>query len=203
MSNDLTIESAAKLYNEYYHSMEGFTTRCEEIVKAYADTLGLPSLVIQHTQKNSTFVSILYINPNTHVQETIVIPTDRFVSNWVEWLAQEFNAGSFTKKIIPEHGPLTNGPFSKLTYAQSERVAYTSEKCAGVIKVLQKILRHGYEVSGSTDNRDDLERALGALYLAISLLTEAGDVDEKNISIQARIINMHACNWFHHQEDKE
>lgn len=95
--------------------------------------------------------------------------------------------------------------FNELTPAETERLGILSEEMAEVIQVIGKILRHGYESHNPLDenslsNRENLEKEIGDVELAIYMMAEAADVYRNNID-KARIkkgkkIGM----WLHHQD---
>lgn len=74
--------------------------------------------------------------------------------------------------------------FNELTAAEHERLAILSEECGEVVHIIGKILRHGYEdynpeIIGGTTNRRNLEKELGDLANIISMMVDAGDINEE------------------------
>jgi NTP pyrophosphatase (non-canonical NTP hydrolase) len=97
-----------------------------------------------------------------------------------------------------------NVPFNELTPAEVERLALLAEECAEVIQVIGKILRHGYESVNPKDrdgpaNREMLQNELGDIDAAISLLEEAGDVHENEITKAAAIKMAKVAQYLHEQ----
>jgi len=71
--------------------------------------------------------------------------------------------------------------FNQLNPAEAERLAILAEECAEVIKVVGKILRHGYESYDPTGkesgtNRSLLEKELGDIKAINKTMEESGDV---------------------------
>lgn len=76
------------------------------------------------------------------------------------------------------------GNMFHLTLAEQERLDIVQEECAEVIQAISKIKRHGFESGhpdGSTTNRQDLEKELGQLDLAVWMLVKEKDVSEDKI----------------------
>lgn len=93
---------------------------------------------------------------------------------------------------------------NKLTPAQVERLAFLSEELGEAIQAIGKILRHGYKSSHpdipERCNREDLERELGHIHLAISMLVEANDlVSYGNIATYATDKRLEITQYLHHQ----
>lgn len=94
--------------------------------------------------------------------------------------------------------------FNKLTPAQLERLAFLSEELGEAIQAIGKILRHGYKLSHpdipERCNREDLEKELGHIHLAISMLVEAGDlVSHGNIATYAAAKRLEIKQYLHYQ----
>lgn len=92
-----------------------------------------------------------------------------------------------------------------LTEAEIERLALLSEEMAESQQVIGKILRHGYrsfnpEIPDSPINRASLERELGDVRYAISLMTLNGDVNEYYIKERARDKAATIHKYLHHQQ---
>lgn len=99
--------------------------------------------------------------------------------------------------------------FNKLTPAQAERLALLSEECGGVIQVIGKILRHGFDSThperGRT-NRQWLEKELGGVEFAKSLLVEnphGGELDLNREAIGWAFAEkgMRCFQYLHHNAD--
>jgi NTP pyrophosphatase (non-canonical NTP hydrolase) len=100
------------------------------------------------------------------------------------------------------------GHFNGLTPAQDERLAVLMEECAEVIKAAAKIQRHGYhswnpDVVGATTNRDDLAREVADVMAAISLLTQAEDIEVGNLNKHSEYKIQKLKKYTHHQADSE
>jgi NTP pyrophosphatase (non-canonical NTP hydrolase) len=70
-----------------------------------------------------------------------------------------------------------------MNQAELERLALLSEECGEVVKIIGKIIRHGYESfnpfdEGETTNRDLLKSELGDVLFAMRLMSANHDVDE-------------------------
>ena len=93
--------------------------------------------------------------------------------------------------------------FNKLTPAQTERLALLSEEMAEAQLVIGKILRHGYENYHpdfpEITNREDLEKEVGHVLLAIQMMTQKGDIDEQNIDHDRKAKMLSIGKWLHHQ----
>jgi NTP pyrophosphatase (non-canonical NTP hydrolase) len=81
--------------------------------------------------------------------------------------------------------PLT--PFNALTPAQAERLALLLEELGEAQQAIGKILRHGYESYSPSDpsetsNRAALEREMGDVMCALTLLIANGDLNDHNVS---------------------
>lgn len=95
--------------------------------------------------------------------------------------------------------------FNELNPAEHERLALLAEELAESIQIIGKILRHGYEnyhpVSGST-NRELLEKELGHLNNAISMMYEAKDLNIIKIVEHADDKRMTINEYLRHQQIK-
>lgn len=92
--------------------------------------------------------------------------------------------------------------FNKLTPAEAERLALLSEELGEAQQAIGKILRHGYESrhpEGGPTNRESLERELGDVRCAESLLTEASDLNPANIQAEAFNKSAKVRQYLHHQ----
>jgi len=94
--------------------------------------------------------------------------------------------------------------FNKLTPAQTERLALLSEELGEAQQAIGKILRHGYE-SCHPDipkrcNRDDLEKEIGHINLAVSMLVECGDlISHGSIALYTGAKRLSIGKYLHHQ----
>lgn len=96
-------------------------------------------------------------------------------------------------------------PFNGLTAAEDERLAKLVEECAEVIQAITKIQRHGWDSVNPHDrtalpNRQELERELGHLDAAVSLLSQAGDVRTSNIMASSAAKTAIGRVFLHHQD---
>jgi len=81
---------------------------------------------------------------------------------------------------------MTTEHFNMLTEGEAERLAMLAEECAEVIKVIGKILRHGYDNShpdyDNVPNRDFLTLEVTDVLAVIEMMNSdfaiIGDVDE-------------------------
>ncbi len=97
--------------------------------------------------------------------------------------------------------------YNKLNPAELERLAILSEECAEVIKIIGKIVRHGYESYDPTGkepgtNREMLEVELGHMMAMNKVLAEAGDVNKDSVvdSMTEKIRKtLIAKTYIHHQ----
>jgi len=96
--------------------------------------------------------------------------------------------------------------FHELTPAEAERLYLLMEECGEVLQVIGKILRHGYESShpesvlSPVTNRQDLERELGHVFCAITLLARVGDVSAYEVSKSEEAKHKSVKAYLHHQE---
>jgi len=92
-----------------------------------------------------------------------------------------------------------------LTPAETERLAVLAEEMGEVIQVIGKILRHGYEssnplIENSPTNRDELNKEIGDVELAIFMMAEAKDVDRNRIDRRRIGKGKKIGKWLHHQD---
>ncbi len=100
--------------------------------------------------------------------------------------------------------------FNGLTPAEDERLAVLSEECAETIMAIEKIRRHGYEshnpdslsVNPST-NRLDLEKEIGHVWNAVSMLRKAGDLSYFNMAKSQENKAKTIGKYLHHQPGYE
>lgn len=94
----------------------------------------------------------------------------------------------------------------RLSEAEVERLAFLMEECAEVQQICAKVLRHGYSSAkpgkSTTNNREMLEKELGDILYAISLLNRAEDVrrDVVHAHYKSRL-SARRINYFHHQPE--
>lgn len=97
--------------------------------------------------------------------------------------------------------------FNNLIPAQTERLALLLEECGEAIQAIGKILRHGYNSSHpnlpKTTNKDDLEKEIGHIKLAISLLCDAGDISYDSIAVSTHEKSRSIIKYLHHQNPLE
>jgi len=70
--------------------------------------------------------------------------------------------------------------FNGLNNAESERIALLLEEFGEVQQAIGKILRHGFEnrhPSSTETNREELEREIGDVFCAVSMMAKKGDVN--------------------------
>lgn len=100
----------------------------------------------------------------------------------------------------PEEGMRS---FNRLTPAQAERIALLLEELGEVQQAIGKILRHGYESSHpdvpERCNRDDLEKEIGHVELAVSMMKKSGDITDNGISSAAIEKYDKIHKYLHHQ----
>jgi len=101
-------------------------------------------------------------------------------------------------------------PFNGLTPAEAERIALLIEECGEVIQIAGKILRHGFD-SHNPDaiprdgqpvlsNRHLLEKELGDVLHAVTLLIDQHDVRESVITQRRMTRNQAVRRYLHHQD---
>ena len=94
---------------------------------------------------------------------------------------------------------------NELSHAQLERLAILAEELGEAQQVVGKIIRHGYEsynpvVDTGMTNRRELERELGDIALAVSMMTLNGDVNAAGIEARRKSKAISIQSWLHHQE---
>lgn len=70
--------------------------------------------------------------------------------------------------------------------SQAERLFLLIEECGEAVQAASKALRHGYESFNPFDdkhvsNRDDIEKEIGHVLFAVSLLVQRGDLNPAKI----------------------
>jgi hypothetical protein len=96
--------------------------------------------------------------------------------------------------------------FNRLTDAKAERLALLLEELGEAQQVIGKILRHGYKSTHPANlmvnNGQLLERELGDVTAAVSLLTDAGDIHASEIA-SWRVHKMEKVQrYLHHQKKR-
>jgi hypothetical protein len=99
---------------------------------------------------------------------------------------------------------VTEAHSNDLGPAEIERLALLSEECGEVVRVVGKILRHGYESCNpfdpaQTTNRVLLARELGDLEAAITRCIRGSDIPTSEF-YQAREAKLHDNRFLHHQD---
>lgn len=85
-----------------------------------------------------------------------------------------------------------------MTKAQVERLVLLIEEMGESIQAASKILRHGFESAGY-DNRGQLEKELGHVLFAISLLSSSADIDTGKITESQIAKAKSIAPYLHHQ----
>jgi NTP pyrophosphatase (non-canonical NTP hydrolase) len=95
--------------------------------------------------------------------------------------------------------------YNQLSDAEAERLALLLEECGEVQQIIGKILRHGYEschplsINGSPTNRELLERELGDVYAAVSMMLTGGDIKISNLQGYMISKQQRVQQYLHHQ----
>jgi len=95
-------------------------------------------------------------------------------------------------------------PFNKLSPSEAELLALLAEECGEVIQIVGKILRHGYESCNPLQPQDGqnfqlLEKELGHIKAAVSLLEDSGAVRSYYADLQCANKLKSVKQWLHHQ----
>lgn len=104
-----------------------------------------------------------------------------------------------------------NQPFNRLTDAEAERLALLLNALGNATKAVSKILLHGYEsyhpLRQDSNNRLDLEKEMGGVLGAFSLMTVTDDLDCEMVERFSKTKIKTALSYAHHQpsavEDKK
>jgi NTP pyrophosphatase (non-canonical NTP hydrolase) len=98
---------------------------------------------------------------------------------------------------------MTTEHFNGLTEAEAERLAILIEECGEVTQAACKILRHGYDSNNKGQmpetNREALARELGDVVHSINRMTDAKDIDGREIGRRAASKPEHIRKYLHHQ----
>lgn len=93
--------------------------------------------------------------------------------------------------------------FNGLTPAEAERLALLAEELGEVQQAIGKILRHGYEsrnpLQPGPTNRESLEREMGDVHCAMTLMWTAGDTDHGAVMRRAEDKAKTVMTYLHHQ----
>lgn len=93
--------------------------------------------------------------------------------------------------------------FNGLTPAEAERLALLSEEAGEIVQAVGKILRHGYgsrHPNGGPTNRELLEKEIGDLKAAVTMMVIGGDVGEWPIIDHECSKLDRVKQYLHHQE---
>jgi hypothetical protein len=93
---------------------------------------------------------------------------------------------------------------NELNDAQLERLALLLEELGEAQQAIGKILRHGYEscnpvADTGITNRRELERELGDINAAMTLMFRAKDVSERGVTLREVKKLASIGRWLHHQ----
>lgn len=89
-----------------------------------------------------------------------------------------------------------------LTPAELERLALLVEEMGEAHQAIGKIMRHGYESrhpDGGPTNREALERELGDVDAAVSMLCNSGDLRKYEIAQRELQKSQSVKRYLHHQ----
>jgi hypothetical protein len=94
--------------------------------------------------------------------------------------------------------------FNKLTPAEAELLALLAEECGEVVQIVGKILRHGlnsfHPEEPSYCNRDLLQKELGHVQAAITMMEDIRLVDIYYVNDAENKKIMTVKQWLHHQD---
>lgn len=109
-----------------------------------------------------------------------------------------------SNNVSDNNNVVVEGHFNQLTPAQLERLALLAEECAGVIQVVGKIIRHGYNSyhpkDGTMTNVDYLEKELGNVTYAVNAMAAAGDIEINTVNLNSADKAVRVQQYLHHQE---
>ena len=95
---------------------------------------------------------------------------------------------------------------TNLSDAERERLAFLLEEMGEAQQIIGKILRHGYESFNplitpelADTNRQLLEKELGDVVAAITLVSTADDVSSRQINLHCAAKLKRVWQWFHFQ----
>jgi hypothetical protein len=97
--------------------------------------------------------------------------------------------------------------FNRLTEAEAERLALLAEQMGQAIHAIGKVLRHGYEGTNpltpkGPTNRDWLEREVAHVYVAASMMFDAGDIRRIACSVHEVEKREDVHRYLHHQRTR-
>ena len=93
--------------------------------------------------------------------------------------------------------------FNGLSPAEIERLAILMEEAGEVVQAVGKILRHGYESRHpvtQSNNRDELQKEIGDLRAAVTMMHNAGDIADCTIAGFEQIKLDKIGKYLHHQK---
>lgn len=100
-----------------------------------------------------------------------------------------------------------NDRYNKLCESQEERLALLIEECSETIQAATKVLRHGYESHDPTEtpltrtsNREQLQKEIGHVLFAMTLLCRQADLDYVTIVGEKVLKEQTIGRWLHHNE---
>ena len=107
---------------------------------------------------------------------------------------------------MSSHAPPDQATPPGLTPAEVERLAWLAEECGEVVQAVGKVLRHGFASPSPVltrlgSNRETLQRELGDVLAAISMMSDAGDLDDAVIQAAAAMKRMRVRHYLHHQRE--
>lgn len=92
--------------------------------------------------------------------------------------------------------------FNGLNPAEAERLALLAEERGETTQAIGKILRHGYESKNPLQiytNREQLEKEIADVYVAIRMMFEAGDIRRRACATFEDIKTDTVKKYLHHQ----
>lgn len=94
--------------------------------------------------------------------------------------------------------------YNELSPAQVERLALLAEEMGEALQVVGKILRHGLNssnplIENAPKNFELLEKELGDVTCAISMLCDGGDIDLETMRRHRLAKHKNVQQWLHHQ----
>jgi len=105
-------------------------------------------------------------------------------------------------KRLCESGKCDYNTANDLLPSETERLAKLAEEAAEVVVAIMKIIRHGYESHGY-HNRGDLHKEIGHLKAVVTMMVNAGDLDEKILEIDEKNHIVKMGDYLHYRENLE
>jgi len=105
-------------------------------------------------------------------------------------------------KELCESGRCDYKTANDLLPSELERIAKLAEEAAEVVVALMKIARHGYNSRGY-NNKGDLHKEIGHLKAVVTMMINAGDLDENIIEIDERNHIIKMGDYLHYAENLE